>query len=327
MTRTAFVTGATGFVGTNLVSALLAQQWRVLALVRNPERIAYLSRFPVELVEGDLDDATQLAKRIPAQCDAVFHVAGDTSLWPPHRARQYRTNVLGTRHMVQAALQQQVRRFIHTSSISAFGERDDVVDELSAPRGTESSIHYYQTKALAEQEVRAGIRMGLPAVLINPCHILGPYDSGNWARLFRLLKRGELPGIPPGTGMFCDVREVARAHLAAVDNGRLGINYFLGGEPIRFLDLMQLAANRLQVPCPARTVSKPLLYLLGASKELIARFTGEEPDITREGARIVCGHVRCRSDAAIEDLDYRPTPAEQLVNDTLDWLLVNAQLT
>lgn len=326
MTRTAFVTGATGFVGTNLVAALLTQQWRVLALVRNPERIAYLSRFNIELIEGDLDDAAQLAKRIPSQCDAVFHVAGDTSLWPPHRPRQYRTNVLGTRHMVQAALQQQVRRFIHTSSISAFGERDDVVDELSTPRGAESSIHYYQTKALAEQEVRAGISQGLPAVLINPCHILGPYDTANWARLFRLLKRGELPGIPPGTGMFCDVREVVDAHIAAVDKGRLGLNYFLGGEPIRFLDLMQLAADRLQVPCPTRTVPKWLLYLLGASKELIATITSEEPDITRESARIVCGHVRCNSDAAIRDLDYQITPVQQLVEDTLNWLQRESQL-
>lgn len=318
--RIAFVTGATGFVGTNLVAELLQQGWQVAALVRDRQRLGYLSRFDVQLALGDLQNVALLQRLIPQSCDAVFHVAGDTSLWPPHRSRQYQTNVLGTRNIVAASLHQQVKRFIHTSSIAAFGERDDVVNEHSTPQGEASSIHYYQTKALAEREVRTGIANGLPAVLMNPCHILGPYDANNWARLFRLLAAQKLPGIPSGSGMFSDVREVVRAHIAAVDHGRIGVNYFLGGDELPFLKLMQMAATQLNVPCPEKPIPGWILYAVGAMKELLATVTRNEPDITREGARIVSSHVSCDSNPAKAELDYCPTPASQLIRDTLIWL-------
>lgn len=318
--KTAFVTGATGFVGTNLCKLLSEQGWQVSALCRDPDKPAFIDRFPVNKIRGGLADAEALKRAIPAGVDAVFHVAGDTSIWPRERPQQFQTNVIGTRNMVAAALAVGAKRFIHTSSISAFGMRDDIVNEHSTPLGKQSPIHYYQTKALAEEEVRAGIAQGLSATFINPCHILGPYDTGNWARMFLLVANRKLPGIPPGMGMFADVREVAKAQLAAVARGEIGLNYFLGGEAISFLELLQQAGRQLQVPVPKRPLPAALIYLVGAVKEAIAAVTGQAPDLTREGARIVCSHVRCDSHRAVSDLGYRTTPPAQLVADTLAWL-------
>ncbi len=327
MKRIAFVTGATGFVGTNLCKLLSERGWQVRALCRDPDRPSFLDRFPVEKVRGSLADVETLKALIPRGVDAVFHVAGDTSIWPRERAQQFQTNVIGTRNMVMAALAVGAKRFIHTSSIAAFGVRDDVVNAHSLPLGKQAPIHYYQTKALAEEEVRAGIAGGLSATFINPCHILGPYDSNNWARMFRLIATGKLPGVPPGSGMFADVREVANAQLAAVDRGAVGVNYFLGGDEISFLALLQLAGQQLQQPVPKRPLPASLIYLVGAAKELVAAITGQPPDVSREGARIVCSRVRCDSSLASRDLGYRAVPPAQLVADTLAWLSAEGLLT
>ena len=318
--RTAFVTGATGFVGTNLCQLLTEQGWQVIALCRHPDQPAFIDRFALRKVQGGLADCEALTRLIPAGVDAVFHVAGDTSIWPRERARQYQTNVIGTRNMVAAALAVGAKRFIHTSSIAAFGLRADIVDETAEPLGKSAPIHYYRTKALAEEEVRAGIVRGLSATFINPCHILGPYDTSNWARMLQLVATGTLPGVPPGRGMFVDVREVAKAHVAAVEHGGIGRNYFLGGDESSFLALLQEAGRQLAMPVPKRALPAALVYLVGAAKELQAALTDRAPDLSREGARIVCSQVRCDSRPAMQELGYRAVPIAQLLADTLAWL-------
>lgn len=322
----AFVTGATGFVGSHLCQQLTMQGWHVVALCRDPARPAFIDTLPVTKVRGDLDDGERLKRLIPPGVDAVFHVAGDTSIWPRERARQVQTNVIGTRHVVAAALAVGARRFVHTSSIAAFGIRADCVDEQSALLGRRAPVHYYRTKAMAEDEVQSGIARGLNATFINPCHVLGPLDTTNWSRMFRLLAARKLPGVPPGSGMFVDVREVAKAHVAAARVGQVGRHYLLGGEETSFLALLQEAGRQLGVPVPARPLPAALVYLAGAGKELVAALTGRPPDLSREGARIVCSRVRCDSQPAIAELGYKPAPVPQLVADTLAWLRANGAL-
>ena len=132
MTRTAFVTGATGFLGLNLVQQLTEQGWTVTVLHRPSSNLTYLNRFPVTLAVGEIEDAASLHQAMPDGLDAVFHVAGDVSFWSGHKARQTRTNVDGTRNVLAVARAKGVRRFLHTSSIAVYGIQPGEFDE-SAP--------------------------------------------------------------------------------------------------------------------------------------------------------------------------------------------------
>jgi dihydroflavonol-4-reductase len=155
MARTAFVTGGTGFLGRHIVEQLTSQGWRVVALHRPTSDVKALKTYAgVDLVEGSITDADSLSRGIPDRCDAVFHVAGNTSLWTGGDAQQTRENVDGTRLVVQTALAKKAGRLIHTSSVSSWGEQHQVpFDETAPPHGAESFINYERTKYAGELEV------------------------------------------------------------------------------------------------------------------------------------------------------------------------------
>jgi dihydroflavonol-4-reductase len=227
--RTALVTGATGFLGLNLVRQLTDAGWEVIALHRPGSELTYLRRFPVRLAEATLQ-AESLQRAVPDGLDALFHAAADISSWHRHRDRQTRANVDGTRHLVEAAIRQGVLKFVHTSTTGVYGLPGQPFDEAAPHLGRGSGFHYQHTKALAEDEVRRGIDRGLDAVILNPANIVGPYDvHSSWSRLIRLAVEGKLPAVPPGRCSFCHAAEVARAHVAAAERGRTGENYILAG--------------------------------------------------------------------------------------------------
>lgn len=156
----AFVSGARGFLGGHIVDQLLARGWEVTAVIRPYSDAAALQAKGVQVVQAPLDNATELALVMPAAPDAVFHVAGNTSLWRRGNEQQYRDNVLGTRAMVSAALKNVAGRFVHTSSISAWGIQDTPINEQTPSNAANDWIGYNRSKYLAEQEVENGIRQG-----------------------------------------------------------------------------------------------------------------------------------------------------------------------
>lgn len=320
MPKTAFVTGATGFVGLNLVEELLAQGWRVVALHRRESDLKYLRRLPAERVAGDVTDAASVRRAMPQGVDAVFHVAGDTSLWSGRDAVQTRVNVDGTRNVVGAALEKRARRFVHTSSISAYGQRYGRIDESARQLGADSPLNYDRSKFLAEEAVRAGLARGLGAVILNPAGILGPYDTRNWARLFLLVAAGRLPGVPPGSRSFCHVREVARAHVAAAERGRTGENYLLGGTDASFLELVREIGAALGKPVPRRATPAWVLRVLGAAGAARGALTKKAPTLTPEAVRMVTGTLTCDCAKAVRDLGYRAVPLGEMVRACAAWL-------
>jgi nucleoside-diphosphate-sugar epimerase len=257
---------------------------------------------------------------MPQDVDAVFHVAGDTSLWSRRNAEQDRINIDGTRNVVGAALEKRARRFVHTSSISAWGLRQGRVDESTPQCGAASAINYDRSKFAAEQAVRAGISRGLDAVILNPAGILGPFDTHNYARLFLMVATGTLPGVPPGARSFCHAREVARAHIAAFERGRRGENYLLGGTDASYLELVRTIAKALGRPAARRATPAWMLHAIGLLGALRGRMTGCRPEVTPEVARIVTRAAYCDCSMAMRELDYRPVPLAGMVADCLEWL-------
>jgi nucleoside-diphosphate-sugar epimerase len=318
--KTAFVTGGTGFLGRNLIEALLANGgWRVIALHRAGADTSGLQG-RVELVEGDITDAASLAAAIPQGCDCVFHCAADTTLWKPAEARQYEINVGGTRNIVEACLAQGAKRLVHVSSQAAYAHHEGTIDETAAQLGDEAADGYSRSKFLAEQEVRKGIERGLAAVIINPAHILGPYDDGNWSRMIRMVHEEKLPGVPSGAGTFGDAREIARAMIAAAEQGRTGENYFTGGVDASFLEVITIIGRLTGKKVPKKPLPDFAIRLIARLKDIVSRLTGKEPDVTPAAAEHVIGHYFVDSSKAERELGFRATPLETLLADTHAWM-------
>ncbi|GAB4575781.1 MAG: SDR family oxidoreductase [Rhodothalassiaceae bacterium] len=316
----AFLTGGTGFLGRNVLERLTAAGWQVHALHRSETPPGHWHGEQVRPVRGDIIDADALPALMPEGLDAVFHIAADTSPWSGHRKRQERVNVEGTRAAIAAARQRKARKFVHVSSVSVFGHHDGLVTETTPQTGETSWVGYVRTKAIAERLVREAAADGLDATILNPAHIMGRYDSSNWARLFQLIERDALPGVPPGGGCFANVGDVADAVLAAVAKGRRGENYILGGPHARFLEVARGIADLLGKQKPERTAPAILLKTIARIHDLMSRVTGREPDITPEGAYFVCHDERVSSAKAIAELGYRETPLAQSLAECHAWL-------
>jgi nucleoside-diphosphate-sugar epimerase len=311
------LTGGAGFLGRHLLRELLAAGAQVRALSRRAETDAVLAQLGAQPVRGNLDEPESL--RAAAQgADAVFHAAADTNTWARNNAAQWRTNVGGTQALLEAARAGGAGAFVHTSSVSAYSHLvHDTLREDVPQRGADSWINYERSKHAAEAAVRAG---GLPFLVFQPAHILGPGDTHNWSRLFVLVDRRALPGVPPGSGSFADVREIARAQVRGWREGRRGESFLLGGEHASFLDLLTRVGAKLDRPVPRRAMPPLLLRAYARVQVMLAAFTGREPTITPEGAVFTSKHLRVDSGKAIRELGYRETPLDSLLDDTLAWL-------
>ena len=317
---TVLVTGATGFVGQHLLRELREAGVTVRALSRSDASDATLAAAGIASVRGDLAQPQSLASAVTADLDAIFHTAADTSTWRGDAARQTLVNVEGTRALAQAALASGVR-MIHTASVSCFSHLvHATLTEDTPRRGGESWVNYERSKYLGEEAVRAAMAQGLQATILYPAHIFGPGDTHNWARLVQLVDRGELPGAPPGAGAFADVREVAKAHVAAWQRDCVGRSYLLGGEHARFLDLIQRIGRRLGRKVPERATPAVAIRAYARLQEFIAGVRGRKPALTAEAAQFTCHDLVVDSARAQRELDYRITPLDRLLDDTIGWM-------
>jgi nucleoside-diphosphate-sugar epimerase len=318
--RMAFVTGATGFVGVNLVKALKDADWHVVALHRPTSNLKHLKSLGAGLIEGSITEKESLRGAMPDGPEAVFHVAANLSFAKKGDAKQTRDNVEGTRNVVEVAIEKRARRFIHTSSVAAYGHHRETISEATRSTALESPVNYVRTKWLAEEEVRAGIKRGLDAVILNPVNILGPYDTTGWARMIRLVATRKLPGVGPGGGAFCHVREVVKAHVAAVERGRTGENYLLGGVHASYLEVVKIVAELTGGKAPRRAMPPWLVTLLGRALPLLSKMTGAPADITPEVALMLNLDFSVDSAKAERELGYRLAPLREMVEDSYRWL-------
>ncbi len=318
--KTAFVTGCTGFVGSNLIEELTRQGWRVIAFHRPDSDTKRLDRFPIEHALGDVVDPQSLLLALPQSVDAVFHVAGTSNMWARRNAEQTRINVEGTRHVVRAALARGTHKLVFCSSWVAYGAHVQRFNEEAPQLGGESWVNHFKTKCLAEQEIRAGIVQGLNASIVNPSLILGPGDTQGWARLILLVQAGRLPGVPPGRVNFCDVREVAKALIAAAERGRNGQNYLLGGPDTSFVQLVQAISEVTGREVPAKPTPAWVLKVMGRLQSWASAISDKAPNLTPEIAYSVTRQMSCDFSRAERELGYRATDLRSMVQASYQWL-------
>ena len=312
MARTAFVTGATGFVGLNLVQRLMAEGWDVTSLHRKTSDLTFLNRFAPRLAVGEITDRSSLMSAIPQGTDTLFHVAGNTNMWSKRNAEQTRDNVEGTRNV--------------TSSISAYGPVSGEITEETPSQAASSPVNYELTKWQAQEIARDAVKDGLEVVIMQPGAIMGPYDIGTWSRMFLMLRDGKLPGVPPAQLSFAHVREVVGAHIEAADKGENGGQYLLAGENKTMLDLVTEICALIGKPAPKKAMPLGVVRVAASVAGLVSGLTGKEPSMTREMVEAFAHPIITASAKAQRELGYKVVPLKEMVKDCYDWMVAEGRI-
>jgi dihydroflavonol-4-reductase len=324
------VTGATGFVGSAVARALAARGHRLRLLVRRGSDRRNLAGLDGETVEGDLTDAASLVPAV-AGCRFVAHVAADYRIWVPDPAAMRRANVEGTTALLRAAQAAGAERVVYCSSVAALGLTADgsPADERTPVDPAKIAGAYKQSKYEAEQAVRRLVREeGLPAVIVNPAAPVGPRDikPTPTGKMIADAAAGRLPAYVDTGLCVVHVDDVAEGHALALERGRIGEGYILGGENLSLRDLLALVAQSAGRSPPRIGLPTWALWPVAMACEAVASVAGGEPLVTRDHLRMARKKMFFSSAKAIAELGYAPRPARLAVADAVAWLRATGRL-
>jgi dihydroflavonol-4-reductase len=326
----AFVTGASGFVGSAVARALIRSGYGVRALVRRDSPRVNLDGLGLEVVEGDMRDAEAIAAAVQG-ARYVFHVAADYRLWAPDPNEIMRTNVDGTRVVMTAARNAGVERIVYTSSVATLklGEDGRPADETRPLTEHEAIGTYKRSKVAAERLVEDMVRReSLPAVIVNPSTPIGPRDvrPTPTGRIIVEAASGRMPAFVDTGLNLVHVDDVAAGHVAALERGRIGERYILGGENLSLADLLARIAVLTGRRPPHVRLPRALVYPLAFAAESVARVTRAEPFVTLDGLRMAKYKMFFTSAKAERELGYTSRPVEDALRDALQWFRAQGYL-
>jgi dihydroflavonol-4-reductase len=304
------VTGATGFVGSQLAAELLRRGYAVRVLRRANSNLLTLDGLEVEHVLGDVTDAAAVRRAVTG-CEVVYHVAAVSSYWRSQRDHIYRVNVGGTRNVMQACLESGAPRVVHTSTAAAVGLRTDgePADEDTPYDDRLKTMPYSHSKHLAEQEVRAAVAQGLSAVIVNPVAVFGAGDHNMISSSMVVeLARRPLPAVPPGGIAVADIAAVVAGHLAAAERGRDGERYILGGENLTYRQIAAVVSEVVGRAAPRWTIPGWVLPPAAACLDAYNRVSRRTPIASGEQVRLSGYNAFFKSDKAMRELGYPILP-------------------
>jgi dihydroflavonol-4-reductase len=321
--RPVLVTGASGFVGNNLVRCLLQQGRTVRVLVRDPVNPS-LAGLNVEVVIADVLDLSSLHDAMEGM-STVFHLAGAIAIDGQHDQRMQQVNVQGTANVVSACLSTGVDRLIHFSSIHAlswFPKNQPVDERRPLALDPQKHLAYDRSKAAGEQAVLEGVQQGLDAVILNPVGIFGPedYEPSPGGAFLRQLMRRELPGLVRAGYYWVDVRDVVNAAVVAEHQGRSGERYILNGHYATFKTIAGWVQETTGVRAPWLNVPVWTASWVAPWVAAYSRWRGVRPLVTPEAIEIVQCHQQIATDKAARELGFQPRPLRDTMFDTVDWL-------
>jgi dihydroflavonol-4-reductase len=318
----ALVTGATGFVGAAVARALLADGWQVRVLARPGSARVNLAGLPVEVAEGDLTVPATLDTAV-ADCTGLFHVAADYRLGARDPEQLYRSNVDGTRNILNAARRAGIARVVYTSSVATIGiPPGGAPSNEDSPSGLSDMIgHYKRSKYLAEEVAREAAGDAMAVVIVNPSTPVGPGDvkPTPTGRIVLDAAAGKMPAYVDTGLNIVHVDDVAAGHLLAYRLGRSGERYILGGEDMSLQQILaQISALVGRRPPSIRLpygVILPIAYVA----EALAAVTGRPGRVTLEGVRMSRKLMFFSSAKAERELGYRARPPVEAFRDAIAW--------
>jgi len=323
----AFVTGATGFVGSHVARVLAEQGADLRLLVRSGSDPRNIQNLNADRVVGDLRDPASIEKAM-AGCDVVFHVAADYRLWVRDPQEMYRSNVEGTRSLLEAARKNKVRRLVYTSSVATMGFTSNgrPADE-SFPVSLDNMIgHYKRSKFMAEEVALEAGRGGMDVVVVNPTTPVGERDikpTPTGRIVVDFLKKKFPAYVDTGLNLV-DVTECARGHVAALEKGRTGERYILGGENLTLKQILDKLAAITGLPSPTIKLPYAVALAAGVVDEIVTgRILGREPRATIDAVRMGRKKMFVSCAKAERELGWKMVPVDDALRRAVDWFQAN----
>ena len=321
-----FITGATGFIGNRLFEELLKLENEVHILVRSPEKLNSLPKNQVKIFKGDLF-TTDILEQAMDGCDVVYHLAAYANLWSKDKNLAYKTNFVGTKNVLNAALKNDIKKVVFTSSAATLppSQEKEEVDE-TVPLPAEYLTDYEITKQQAEKLCIEYCKKGLDTVIVNPSRLYGPgylNKSNSVTVMIKKYLNGTwrfIPGDGLQLGSYVFIDDVVNGHILAMQKGIPGEKYILGGTNACFNDFFKTLA---EVSGKKRALFHiPFSLMMGVSKfeYFMAENFGKPPLITPPWVKRYIQHRPLNSGKAIRELNYKITPLDQGMIKTIDWL-------
>ncbi len=323
----AFVTGATGFLGSHVTRVLAEQGADLRLLVRPSSDLRNLQGLNAETVTGDLRDPASLETAM-AGCDTVFHVAADYRLWVRDPEEMYRSNVEGTRAILAAARKNGVRSVVCTSSVATMGftANGHPADEDSPVSLADMIGHYKRSKFMAEQVALEAGRAGMRVVVVNPTTPVGEQDvkpTPTGRIVVDFMKRKFPAYVETGLNLV-DATECARGHVAALEKGKSGERYILGGQNLTLKQILDQLARITGLPSPKVKLPYIFAFAAGVVDETITgRILNREPRATIDTVRMGRKKMFASSDKAERELGWKIVPVEGALRRAVEWFRAN----
>lgn len=323
----ALVTGATGFVGSHVARVLAEQGFALRLLVRSSSNPKNIEGLGGERITGDLRDPASLEKAT-AGCDVVFHVAADYRLWVRDPAQMYRSNVEGTRAILEAARKNGVGRVVYTSSVATMGftSNGHPADEGSPVSLADMIGHYKRSKFLAEEVAIHAGRSGMDVVVVNPTTPVGEHDikpTPSGRIIVDFLKKKFPAYVDTGLNLV-DVRECARGHLIALEKGKSGERYILGGENLTLKQILDKLAAITGLRSPTLRVPYAVAMATGVVDEMVTgRILRREPRATIDAVRMGRKKMFVSSSKAERELGWKTAGVDDALRRAVEWFRAN----
>jgi dihydroflavonol-4-reductase len=323
----AFVTGATGFVGSHVARALAAQGADLRLLVRSGSDLRNIQELQAERVMGDLRDAASLKKAV-AGCDVVFHVAADYRLWVRDPDEMYRSNVEGTKAILEASRENKVRRVVYTSSVATMGFQSNghLANEESPVSLANMIGPYKRSKYMAEELAIEAGKSGMDVVVVNPTTPVGERDikpTPTGRIVVDFLKKKFPAYVDTGLNLV-DVAECAQGHIAALEKGRSGERYILGGENLTLKQILDRLADITGLPSPKIKVPYVVALATGVVDQVVTGYIrNREPRATIDAVRMGRKKMFVSSGKTEHDLGWKTVPVNAALRRAVEWFQAN----
>ena len=339
MEHSILVTGGTGLLGSHLLVQLASNDNAARAIFRHENGVSEVKKLfkfygledkwnLIDWIEADIDDTDSIIDHMIG-INQIYHCAALVSFNPADAEKLFRANIVGTRNMVNLALEYEVDKLVYVSSTAAIGRSglNDIVSEETRWVASTENTFYAKSKYMAEQEVWRGAEEGLNVAIVNPCIIIGP---GSLVRSTGTMFSQVLKGLKfytNGANAFVDVRDVVYIMIKLMDSDIRGQRYLTIAENLTFKEVFTMIAEKMKKVPPYKYASKLLIGIAWRLEKIRSFVTGTEPQITSETARASHRITRYSNNKIKDAINIEFRPVESAIMNTVDYLRFNKDLT